>query len=415
MDEIQNLFLTALRAGLRQERVNWEQPMETERWAALFQLAAEHKVLPMIYEAVYACPSAKAADTRLFAAYKQQTVLAVMQQTRKTSEFLALYAFLRESGVTPLVVKGIVCRTLYPKPDNRPSGDEDLLIPAEEFPKCHQALLDYDMEVANPKVDLDTDYEVPYRKPGSPLYIELHKCLFPPDSEAYGDLNHFFADAQPETLTVNGQGIATLAPTEHLLYLICHALKHFLHSGFGIRQVSDIALYANRYGRNVDWQRLLDCCREMHGEVFAAALFQIGQRYLTFDPDQAEYPAVWRAIQVDEGPLLEDLLASGVYGDATMSRKHSSNITLDAVAAEKQGTHAAGLRKTLFPTAKQLEGRYPYLKGKPYLLPAAWMSRWAQYGRETLWHRDGSNCAADAVKIGSRRVELLRQYGILRK
>ena len=186
MDEIQNLFLTALRAGLRQERVNWEQPMETERWAALFQLAAEHKVLPMIYEAVYACPGARAADARLLVAYKQQTVMAVMQQTRKTSEFLALYAFLRESGVTPLVVKGIVCRTLYPKPDNRPSGDEDLLIPAEEFPKCHQALLDYGMEVADPKADLDTAYEVPYRKPGSPLYIELHKRLFPPDSEAYG-------------------------------------------------------------------------------------------------------------------------------------------------------------------------------------------------------------------------------------
>ena len=415
MDEIQNLFLTALRAGLRQERVNWEQPMETEQWAELFQLAAEHKVLPMIYEAVYACPGARAADARLLAAYKQQTVMAVMQQTRKTSEFLALYAFLRESGVTPLVVKGIVCRTLYPKPDNRPSGDEDLLIPAEEFPKCHQALLDYGMEVADPKADLDTAYEVPYRKPGSPLYIELHKCLFPPDSEAYGDLNRFFADARPETLTVDGQEIATLAPTVHLLYLICHALKHFLHSGFGIRQVSDLVLYANRYGRNVDWQRLLDCCREMHGEVFAAALFRIGQRYLTFDPEQAEYPAAWRAIPVDEGPLLEDLLASGVYGDATMSRKHSSNITLDAVAAEKQGTHAAGLRKTLFPTAKQLEGRYPYLKDKPYLLPAAWMSRWAQYGKETLGHRDGNNRAADAMKIGSQRVELLRQYGILRK
>ena len=28
MDEIQNLFLSALRTGLRQEQVNWEQPME---------------------------------------------------------------------------------------------------------------------------------------------------------------------------------------------------------------------------------------------------------------------------------------------------------------------------------------------------------------------------------------------------
>ena len=43
------------------------------------------------------------------------------------------------------------------------------------------------------------------------------------------------------------------------------------------------------------------------------------------------------------------------------------------------------------------------------------MGQWAQYGKETLGHRDGNNRAADAMKIGSQRVELLRQYGILRK
>lgn len=65
-------------------------------------------------------PVPELPDARLLAAYKQQTVMAVMQQTRKTSEFLALYAFLRESRVTPLVVKGIVCRTLYPKSGQSP-------------------------------------------------------------------------------------------------------------------------------------------------------------------------------------------------------------------------------------------------------------------------------------------------------
>ena len=117
----------------------------------------------------------------------------------------------------------------------------------------------------------------------------------------------------------------------------------------------------------------------------------------------------------DEQPLLEDLLDSGIYGDATMSRKHSSTMTLDAVAAEKHGKRAAGLRKTLFPAAKQLEGRYPYLKNKPYLLPIAWLQRIGQYESETRKQNDGSNRAADAVKIGAKRVELLRAYGILRK
>lgn len=32
--------------------------------------------------------------------------------------------------------------------------------------------------------------------------------------------------------------------SDHLFYLICHALKHFYHSGFGIRQVCDILLFA---------------------------------------------------------------------------------------------------------------------------------------------------------------------------
>ena len=44
--------------------------------------------------------------------------------------------------------------------------------------------------------------------------------------------------------------------TDHLLYLILHALKHFLYSGFGIRQVCDIALFSERYRDEIDWSRV---------------------------------------------------------------------------------------------------------------------------------------------------------------
>ena len=64
-----------------------------------------------------------------------------------------------------------------------------------------------------------------------------------------------------------------------------------------------------------------------------------------------------------------------------MSRKHSSNITLDAISAQKAGKKARGaLFSSLFPAAQQLEGRFPYLKKHPYLLPIAWGSRLLQYG-----------------------------------
>lgn len=35
-----------------------------------------------------------------------------------------------------------------------------------------------------------------------------------------------------------------LAPTDHLLCLLCHAYKHFLYAGFGIRHVCDIGIFA---------------------------------------------------------------------------------------------------------------------------------------------------------------------------
>jgi hypothetical protein len=239
--------------------------------------------------------------------------------------------------------------------------------------------------------------------------VELHRKLFAEDSDAYGDWNRFFEDAFDRAVEVNG--VLSLCHTDHLLYLICHAFKHFLHSGFGVRQVCDIVLYANAYGSEIDWERLYRNCCEIHGEVFTAALFRIGAKHLGFDPEKACYPALWQKIETDETAMLEDLLAGGIYGSATMDRRHSSGITLEAVTSDKQGkTAKLSLRNSLFPSAKSLEGRFPYLKKHPYLLPAAWVVRIAKYGMEVL----GGKNAAESVKIGSRRVELLREYKVIR-
>ena len=202
MNAINQLFLDALAASLRGAHVQWENPLDAQDWAALFQLAQAHHVLPMIFEAVYACPAARCADARLMQMVKRQTMQSVMMQAMKTGELLALVKHLKAAGVTPCVVKGAVCRSLYPSPDHRISGDEDVLIPPEQFERCHEAMLAFGMRPADPQQDMQATHEVPYGKPGSPLYIELHKHLFPPDSDAYGDFNRFFADAHAHTTEI---------------------------------------------------------------------------------------------------------------------------------------------------------------------------------------------------------------------
>ena len=414
MEAVQELFLQALKAALENKKVSWEDELEAQEWLALFRLAEVHNVLPLIYDAVYSCPAAQKAEGELFLPFKRRTVQTVMVQTQKTNEFLRLYEKLRDAGIKPCVVKGIICRNIYPNPDHRVSSDEDIWIPKEQFPLCHEVMLSWGMSLSVPEQDIDAAYEVPYGKKGSPIYIELHKSLFPPESAAYGDLNRFFhgITENPEEVQVQGSKLYTMGHTDHLFYLICHAFKHFLHSGFGLRQVCDIILYANTYGEKIDWERIVDQCRQIRAELFTAALFRIGEKYLCFDGDKARYPAVWRELELDESAMLEDLLDSGVYGDANMSRKHSSNITLNAVSAQKQGQKAGNnVLKTVFPPAKSLEGRFPYLKEHPYLLPVAWTSRIFRYQKEL--QQTSGNDAAESIRIGNQRIELMKQYGII--
>lgn len=434
MEKINSLFLDALKASLMNTSVDWEdaQGFRDEDWSSLFAMADMHNVLPMIFEAFYCCPAAAQADPALMAACRNKVRNTVVMQAMRTEEALRLLSFLESRDLHPLVVKGIVCRNLYPKPDLRISGDEDIWIPWEEYGRCHQAMLEFGMEPVDPTQDIKKADEVPYVKKGSPLYVELHKSLFPVESKAYGDLNSFFAHARERAVRVQKTGIAdirraesiqasapadvdtiaTLGFTDHLFYLICHAFKHFLHSGFGLRQVCDIVLFANAYGKAIDWVYVAKCCREIRAEKFAVSIFRIGEKYLTFSPYAACFPEAWRTMDVDESLMLLDLLDAGVFGDGSMSRKHSSTITLQAVSAQKEGKKTShGLLRSLFPPAKDLEKRYTYLQDRPWLLPAAWTARIVSYVKET--RHTGNDGAVKAMEIGYQRVDLLRKYDII--
>ena len=150
MERTEVLFMEAVKASLQNRRVSWEKPLTLKEWQRIFYLSEAHHVLPMVYEAVFCCESARKAEQKelreLFQLYRRKTLNLVMLQTIKTKEYLELVRFLQERGIQILTVKGIVCRELYLKPDDRLSGDEDILVGAKQFRKCHKALLEYGMK-----------------------------------------------------------------------------------------------------------------------------------------------------------------------------------------------------------------------------------------------------------------------------
>lgn len=371
---------------------------------SIWRLSYIHTVLPLIYDVVAQAPAGDEAQETLRAYWKQQTLQAVFAQTIRSHAFLELCKAFREAGVKVLVVKGILCRSLYPKADYRTSSDEDCFVSPEDFASVHNILLQHGLKVTDSAgSEIETAQVVTYADKASGLRIELHRQLFSQDSAAYGKLNEVFAHAMELAVEVPVEGVPvwSMCPTDHMLYLLFHAYKHFLHSGFGIRQVCDICVYAERFDAEIEWMQVQKTLASFQTEVFAAALWKIGQEYLGFEKSSylsAEVPPV--------EDLLLDILAGGIYGASSEDRQHSSLITLNAVTG--QGRNASVLR-TAFPNANALKGKYMYLNTKPWLLPIAWTQRLFGYLK-----KGGETSAYESVRIGNERVALMKKYRILR-
>ena len=117
-------------------------PQDFTGLTELYQMSSVHKVTAAVYEQIYKDVLLKQNENLEIAQmFKKNTIHEVVLQAKKTEGFLQIYRTLNEQGVHPLVVKGIICRKLYEKPDYRISADEDILLRKEEFTRCDAILL----------------------------------------------------------------------------------------------------------------------------------------------------------------------------------------------------------------------------------------------------------------------------------
>ena len=406
MNKNYTLFLNILKASLQQRPLNRMDSLSEKEYTAVIRLSQAHYVLPLIADVL--CTNEKVLLRRRF--LYREAKSRVIYQASRTAEFLLLYRKLSEVGLSPAVMKGLICRTLYPNPEQRASVDEDLLIHPEEIHKYHYFLLGHGFVPVEPDADIDHEFELAYENTETHLYLELHKTPFPSNSEAYGELSLLFNHALEKSIfvTVEDLSVRTLSPTDHLFYLFCHAYKHFLHGGFGIRQVCDIGLFTEKYMAEIDWEYITAQTGKLRLQEFVAAVYNILRKHLGLRCKGLPITLSGEGIQ--EEPLLLDILSGGLYGVNDENRTHSSTLTLNAAIAAKRGNNNGKLHflRTVFPKKSSMEKRYPFLRKYPILLPVAWFIRIINYlKRETKEKQLNSK---ESIRIGEERVRLMKMY-----
>lgn len=372
-------------------------------WQEFYHLAGIHKLVPVVYDTLSRTEGFCGGDAALAGQWKRSALMQAAGQALRTQRMLAVARELNEACIPYVLVKGVLCRQLYPKPDLRPSGDEDLLIPVQARARCREIFAGMGL-VGEPENEGAVEH---WQDPASGLHIELHTALFENDWPAGSVLNAYFANALERRICVPVEqgSVMTFAPTDHFLFLIGHALKHFITGGFGLRTLCDILMFARTYSEEICRETVYDQLERIRGRVFFEQLLYIGSAHLDFDPAGWELrsPEDWEA-------LLEDMTDAGVYGQSSLDRKHGGAMALQAVREESAGNSVVS---ALFPSAKRLSGRYPWLKKAPWALPAAWIHRMGSYGMSVLRSRGNDNSPREALSSGKQRTEMMKRYGIL--
>lgn len=391
-------FLSLLRAFIHSVPPRLTAP----DWEELYHMAKKNNLAPAICDTALSLPEFSSASPDVRRKFTDTLLAQSGAQLLRTEEFFSVYGQFLACGIRPLALKGIVCRTLYPKPELRLSCDEDIWIPAEALTESDRILRGAGFTPAVPCEAADVSSVQALTYTGAALTIELHINPFGTTDEIRRKMNLLFSDpfSHAVAMEIEGHTVYTLDYTDHYLFLFAHLYKHFIGAGVGIRQIMDLLLFGQKYHRRIDFSRIHRAVASLGGSSFYRAVLKIGSEYLGFRGVVSSFPPEKLV------PLMDDLMESGCFGNSTRAQQLSSiYISLRRPGGSKKRRRLLPL---IFPPRSAIAPRYTFLYDSPWLLPAAWAMRITRITGELFFQN--RSLLSEMLSRGRRRVKLFRKY-----
>ena len=208
MNTQQRDFLKIISAALTKQPPDFQGYQLAEDWKRLHKISSEQKLSPMIYDQLYCLPAFQKAPASLQQKWMGEALAAAGKQVVQAESFASVCDQLAGQGIRYAVLKGISCKVWYPKPELRPSGDEDILIDLKDAAKCDEILraLHYDCEEDFSQINLKETRELHYIARDMSLYLEVHLNAIGQENERNRKLNALFEHALEHTEEVQFEG-----------------------------------------------------------------------------------------------------------------------------------------------------------------------------------------------------------------
>lgn len=316
-------------------------------YAKIYAIGKEYQLLPLI------CAGMAVSNLQFPDEIQQKADKKVLEnfvydsiQQSVLSEMLSL---LESGGFAHMPVKGILLKKMYPSSELRPMGDGDILIRRNEYEKVAALIAQHGFVFR-----CESAHEYIYNKNG--ICIELHKHLIPPyNRDYYG----YYGDGWKLAEKESGKRYK-MKDNDHYIYLFTHFSKHYRDGGVGPIHLVDLWVFAQHAKLDFDYI-LAELEKLQLVEFHKNIMLTLG---------------VWFAGKTANE--ITDFITNRVFENGNFGTIKSRAIASATKTSKSSSARGIAFKKgirVLFPTAAEMQYRYPILKKHAFLTPFFWAHR----------------------------------------
>lgn len=262
MSPVETQYFSMLRAAL------WNSPVEGEGvidWKAVMKIAKHHGNTALLADVAVKMTGGNKPPEAMYGALREAMRSNLLQQMNLRKILVAAVKLLREHGIEPVLLKGFGLASLYPNPALRQFGDIDLFVGLDNFhPACDVLRTMPGGYNWGEEADLGKHFNIEF----GPYPMEIHRVSAdvadPVENKAYAEIERDGLFGNTQQIDLEGFSVSLPSKEFVVFFTFFHAWHHFLISGVGWRQLSDVAMALHAYRDSLDHERLRQWIVSMH-------------------------------------------------------------------------------------------------------------------------------------------------------
>lgn len=372
-------------------------------WKAVLHESRQQAVTCQVFAD---CSRISGMDAEVQAALRSLLVRCMMKNMQVHAQHTDLHRLMTAHDIPYVILKGAASARYYPDPQSRTMGDVDFYVGEADFDRALEACREAGFEAS----DFDHICHVILRK--GRVHMEMHRIpAGVPDGEVGEIVKGYLSTLQEDAAVVRSPLVTCCCPSDfhHGLIMLMHLQHHLLAEGFGLRHLSDWAVFVNQFRGDAFEAQFREKLKAVGLWRLARLLSLCAVECLGL-PEQGwmqEKPSDRELARA----LMGDILAGGNFGSKDRQRIYEG---LFISNRGKEGVQNHRIRKGFAAMTRITYMKYPFIEKHPVLLPAGWVAAFGGYLIRTRErNKKGQNIhALSALKKSAPRISLYRQLGL---